>query len=820
MRKKILLTTTFLLFLPLLLTTAAVSADPSAQLKQAETFRKNKQYQQAEEICQAIIRDHPSTDHALKAQKKLVILYILMERQDDAQTALDKMVADFGSHPDLPVDLYGIARQHRTAGNNEKAKSIEQLIAERWPDSVYAKTPLHIPKAEIFSHIRWKKYRKAQMAIDELIADYSGHAYLPGILYDIAGRYKQAGKYTAARSIYSQIVQRYPDHWRARKARLRLANIEILSLVDSGAAQQALAAIDRLIVDFPGESDLPDLLYEVAGKFKAKEQYQQARDVYQRITQQYPDSPFADKARSDIPRMEVLSLIHSGDDGAAQTAIEKLLTDLSEDQERAKTANWIGYQYRRREKYERACQFYQYVVDKWPLSDEGLSAQRNMVLCRIDLGDDASAQAGIQRLFTDLAGHDEKWEAVNRIAYRYRKLEKYEKALQVYQTFLGKWPDDDNAIHAQRGLVLCKIALEDDAGAQAGIEDLLTRFSWHRDIVKAVDAISKQYRRLEQYDKADQLYDYILDTWPDPAGGLWAQTQSAISQITARNIDEANEAVATLLSDYSGSSEIGKCLNQIAKCYLGAGQHGRALELSNYVIGNCPAPQRQVAMSAHQNAAASHIGLGNDEQAMAAVHKLIADFNDVWNVASAVFVVGELYYNRAFQYKNQGLEGKTHDCFRKTIAVWQKIIAELPVDPTYTAHAYYFLAVCHRRLGDHEKAVEYFQTVVNEWPKYQYAWSAQCLIGECYEKLRDSGALSESETNPKIEHAYQAVIENYGDCCLFGHSCLKLAQLYEKIGKLYLAAEMYRVFVETADTEDPRLNAVNARLEKLQGAKK
>jgi len=663
MRKRTVFQAMILFFLLFLMTAASFAADLSEQLKQAETLRKNRQYKQAEEICQAIIRDHPGTDYALKAQKKLVILYMLMERPADAEAALDKMIADFGSHPDLPMHLYGITRHERKAGHSDKAKSIQQLIAERWPDSVYAKTPLQIPKAEIFSHIRWKRYRKAQMAIEQLIADYSAHAYLPGTLYDIAGRYKQKRKYRAAKDVYSEIVRRYPDHWRARKARLRLAQMDIVSLADSGDAGAAQAGIDKLIADFAGQSELPSFLYQIAAKFKTRKEYYQARDVYQRIAREYPETPHGDRARLDIRKMEILSFIHSGEDAAAQAAIEKLATDFSEHNEIAKTLNGIGYnyrrlkkyeeskrvyqlvidtwpsnpgaiaakkgvilcnvglgdhagvqagikellsgdaadkdvaqainhvaeRYRRSEKYENACQVYQYVVNNWPLSEEALSAQRSIVFCRIDLGDDAGAQAGIQRLFTDLVGHEEKWQALSGIAYRYRKLDKYEKALQVYQTFLRKWPDDDYAMHAQRGLVLCKIALGDDAGAQTAIEELLTRFSWHREIVKAVDAISKHYRRLEEYEKADQLYQYILDTWPDPAGGLWAQTQSAISQITAGDMDGAEEAVAKLLSDYSDSSEIGKCLNQIAKCYLRAGQHGRALELSNHVIANCPA---------------------------------------------------------------------------------------------------------------------------------------------------------------------------------------------------------------------------------------
>lgn len=199
---------------------------------------------------------------------------------------------------------------------------------------------------------------------------------------------------------------------------------------------------------------------------------------------------------------------------------------------------------------------------------------------------------------------------------------------------------------------------------------------------------------------------------------------------------------------------------------------------------------------------------------------LIADFTDHQDLPEAIFTVGEKYYYEATSKRKNGVTDQVKESYAKALAVWQKIITELPIDPTYTAHAYYFSAACYRRLGEHADAIQYFQTVVNEWPKYQYAWSAQCLIGECYEKLRDSGSLSESEANRKIEEAYQKVVENYGDCCLFGHSCLQLAQLYERMANLYLAAEMYGIFIEIADAQDPRLNSVKARLEKLQGAKK
>jgi tetratricopeptide (TPR) repeat protein len=269
---------------------------------------------------------------------------------------------------------------------------------------------------------------------------------------------------------------------------------------------------------------------------------------------------------------------------------------------------------------------------------------------------------------------------------------------------------------------------------------------------------------------------------------------------------------------------------------------------------------RLADISAPLAAAKTYIALGDDANVLAVLDSLISDFNDHPGLTDAVFMIGEEYYNKALNIKGDPNlpQAQAEEYYRKALAIWERIITELP-DPNSTTivHAYYFLAVCYRGLGNHEKAIEYFEKVVNSWPDYQYAWSAQCLIGECYEKLRDANALTESEANPLIERAYKAVIEKYPACSLVGHSCLKLAKpsfqkgqwsdaamyfeiflekspddprlsyvlydlgrAYEKMGELDMAAEVYRTFIELADPTDPRIKTVKAWLESLKETEK
>jgi len=229
-------------------------------------------------------------------------------------------------------------------------------------------------------------------------------------------------------------------------------------------------------------------------------------------------------------------------------------------------------------------------------------------------------------------------------------------------------------------------------------------------------------------------------------------------------------------------------------------------------------PQGLLAMQAKAGVAGMDILLGNDEAAHASIDRLIADFNDHPTLPQTLFRIGEEYYNKASQMENKGLKTESEDCLQNAITVWEKI-RSIESTTIYPAHAWYFSGFAYKKMGNYTKTIEYYQEVVDRWPDYQYAWSAQCMIGECYEKLITQGILSEGETEPLIEQAYKLVIENYGDSSLAGHACLKLAEMNLKKGLKLEAAGYYEQFLTVAPN-DSRVKGVKAKLGKLDGVTK
>jgi tetratricopeptide (TPR) repeat protein len=280
------------------------SSDPGlagALLSIAEIYRKSKKYEEAKSIYETVVTDYPGTERALKAQKKLAIIYIDVDDDPNAQQAIDKLAQDFSGDPNLADALYEIAKRFEwVRGKYEQAEPIYQQIVQNFPDSAYAKEKLDLSRTNIIYLIESGNYTLAAGALNKLLSEFYEHPDLAWTLDGIAGRYEQAKRYDEARSIYQKIVTDHNETDYALTAQKKLAILEI-NAGDDAAAQ---AALDILIADFNDNPALPEAVFAVGEQYynwafhcenqsrdaKAKENFQKTIEVWERIITELPPS--------------------------------------------------------------------------------------------------------------------------------------------------------------------------------------------------------------------------------------------------------------------------------------------------------------------------------------------------------------------------------------------------------------------------------------------------------------------------------------------------------------------------------------------------
>ncbi|MHC4086381.1 MAG: tetratricopeptide repeat protein [Planctomycetota bacterium] len=631
--KTLLITSVLFCFL---LSAAAIPclADVTEQFKQANDYKRAKQYEQAESIYQQIVIDFPGSSDALEAQKQLTILYIKQDSQPQAEAAFQKLLADFYMHDGIARAVNKVADHYGWSGKYEKAKQLYQYVLDSWPQADYA--------------------------------------------------------------VWSQ-------------KSLAASNMRL------GDDPNAAAAIEKLLTNFAQHKQIANAVNMLAEECSTLKRYDKARILYRYVAENCPDNELAIWAQQGVAILN----IKLGDAAAARDAVEKLLTDFSEHNNIAKAVNKVADHYRSSKKYEKARRLYQHVVDNWPAADYAIWSQKSLAVSNMRLGDDPNADAAIETLLANFSEHKQKANAVNMLADECSVLKKYEKARRLYQYFVANFPDDELAIWAQQGVAVSNIKLRDDDAARDAVETLLTDFSEHKQIAKALNKAADHYRWTGKYEKAKQLYQHVVDNWPQSDYAIWSQKSLAVSNMRLGDDPNADAAIEKLLADYSEHKQIANAVNMLADEFTMLNRFDKAREFYQYVIDHRPEDKSamQSEMEIAKTNVLSLIKSGDDAAAQQALDTLIADFNDHPKFSQVLFLIAE----QSFYGRN----------YRWAIKLWELIPTESPRS-YLESEIPYLLATCYKQLEDTPTAIKYYKQVLEQYPDGRFSHRAAYRIAMIY----------------------------------------------------------------------------------------
>jgi TolA-binding protein len=330
---------------------AGHSGLPEALYEIAKRYEQSKEYEKAGQLYQQIVQKYPNSSSADKARiagsRIGVLFYIELKKDDAADAALNSLIADFNDNPELPESIYDIARRYERAKKYEKAKGLYQQIVQQEPESSAAgRAKLAVKRADVMLLIESGEPNAVQTAIDGLIADYAGHQDLALSLYDIANKgYEREKKYQQAKDVYQRIMQLCPDSPEAGGAPLNIAKVQIFGLIEAGEYDEATGAIDRLIVDFSGHSGLPAIVYSIARAYERAGKYELAKKIYQQIAQQYQETSHADLSLLNVAKSQALIYLDAGDHDKALVAVDRLIADFNNHPHSCWAVSWIAARY-------------------------------------------------------------------------------------------------------------------------------------------------------------------------------------------------------------------------------------------------------------------------------------------------------------------------------------------------------------------------------------------------------------------------------------------------------------------------------------------
>lgn len=770
----------------------AEAADVSAQFKQADGHRAEKEYSQAEAIYKAIVQDYPGSDEAFTAQRKLIILYMAWDKQAKAEAAYEQLVSEFGGREDLVrVLLWEIAGAFREAKEYESAKKVYECVLSRWPTHELA---LISQTGVIKCYLGLRDDANAAAALAELFKRFSGHEKMRSVVHDLAFEYRSMRKWAESRDLFRYFLEHWPDDEGAMKAQ----RLIVKASIRLGDDPNADVAIEKLIEQFEDKPGIVREMSEVANDWEESSRYEKAIPLYKYVVDTWPESEQAMGSQVSIAK----SNIELGRDGAAKAAVDKLIADFSDNNDITDVIHEMADECLDAKKYEMARELYKLVVDKWPKDERAMWSQMSVALVSVAIEDEAGAEAAIEKVRSIYGGNEdaakvigpladfcryllgidkEKKEkatveinkllsdfskgdgvkAVDHMGDFYRDTNKYDKAVELFEYAADKWFESEQAIESQTNAVKVYISIGDEPNAQAAIDKLIAKFGGHANIAGAVAQVAERYLDEGSVQKAYEKYKYILEHWPDSERAIWSQMGMVRSRIRGLDMEAAGSELWDLLNGFAGHKDLAAAVHEIVEEYrnIGAYEEGRGLFkwlLENWPEGGGTMLELQVGI------ALQSIRLRELDKADAAVAKLIADYNDHPNLGKGLFQIAEEYYMEGFRHENQDLVAESKYYFAQAVNVWGKIIADMP-ESEYAAEGSLHSGDACCRLGEYDKALWLYQHLVDNWPQHEYAPHAQFLVAHTCQDLINRGIMPEAEAMPLIRQAYERILTDYAD---------------------------------------------------------
>jgi len=340
----------------------------------------------------------------------------------------------------------------------------------------------------------------AEAVIERLLSEFSQDKDIAPAVLQVAESFRKLGKSQKANELYQHVVQSWPDSYYALLSQPKIGILS-LELSDNEGLE---SAVDELLVNFADHEDAVENVYRLATECTKKqrlfvesrpddtEQIRFYDGIIRRLTgyilARQPDSDYGMWAQKAIAFAD----IHIGDFASAEASIEKLIDDYPDHADLQLALYFFGNDYRRMAQDDKARQWYQYVIDRWPNHHFAVMSRASIAALNISLGDEETAKVLLDELITNFADHpalpEALWaatEAYYKLAFQYesqgldsRADEYFTKVINTGQEILNRWPD---------------------TAAGAEIYD--------------ISAIC--YKRLGEYAKAIEYYQKVVDKWPD-----------------------------------------------------------------------------------------------------------------------------------------------------------------------------------------------------------------------------------------------------------------------------------------------------------------
>jgi tetratricopeptide (TPR) repeat protein len=565
-----------------------------------------------------------------------------------------------------------------------------------------APEPFASERTNILSLTDSGKLAEADAAVNKLTSDCKDAAVLTANYYIIADSFAWRRMNDRAGRLYQLVIDKSPDSSLVNKARLGLARIKILGLIDAQKYPEAQEKLDSMIKDFNDVAELDSALFQLGMEFKWRHRFTEAQTAFDNVSS---SSNLSNKtkllaAMSNICEMITSGPVDASNDKEIAAAIDKFLNDFAGNPGLAEEVYWISREYEwkkgrveieeRKGWYDTPNSVYERLIQQFGNSSYGWDAQwdqkrlshRTKIFKLIQEPNQAATDAAIEAMVTDFKGRPELSGELRWIAWGYEEQNKGSQAKKIFKRIIEQCPgtvDANEAVVDLRRLdIWDTIKAGDSNRADILINNFVNDFNQHPYASSAINGIalncnmtalelnskSKTEEAKLYFERAVNIWKRAIEKMPNSSATPNAWFFSGICYRSLGRNDDAVKCFKEVSEKWPGSSSEAGCLENIGICYeellkqgqIDQNQANTEIEKAYKKLAE-QYPDRPQTANTIINLGWLYFRQGKLDEAISWFEKGLSKYSECCKPADALYVVGR-YYQKTGQKEKAAMAYK------------------------------------------------------------------------------------------------------------------------------------------------------------------
>ncbi len=581
---------------------------------------------------------------------------------------------------------------------------------------------------------------------EEFLRSYPGSSYAPRVLLSIARHYEKRARQVDKRfsgkaaEAYATFTAKCPNDSMLPYALTGLTR----NLLAVGRADTAETVIGSFLSRFQESEHRAEVLSLQGKMLKIKGDHQGALIVYKELLTNYPFSSFANQARFEM----AFAQLHTGQVLEALSNFKSYLQDFIDGEQSEQARFGLGICLARIGKTDQAVEVLKSsTAGELPAS---MKAQAHYELGRIAQASKDSYKAiDFYKKALSYEQFDRFLETSIRTADLYFSNSIYDEAAVAFDNAYKRAESRDDTLKALSGLVSSLIM--DGKAKRADKKIRFLKETYEKDypgvMAKVVFHEGLYLLNKKEYNKALNRFAYIVDKYSETEYVDDAAYHKGLAQFYAKQEDGALTEFKEFAVQYPQSDLVPEAKFKMAMVFHGQENHLQAAELFREVT-KFETSDADLRFRAAHNAAISFQKISS------------------WDDAADMYT----YVGKAFPERTSpsALNIKIGFCmvqaskFQDALGYFNK--ANENPDPVDKPEIVYWIATCHSRLGEHQKAVsEYLKVPYLYADAGKWGVTAELEAARLYERM---------EEFDKARNLYKKIVQSDGERGRFGKQAL------------------------------------------------